>query len=144
VRHTRTFRSFGIPAIELCHLVGVRFPGSAVESRQFSDQLGNRHAELGRAALKDLRGALIDLDADVGAHGTRIADPEPVSDGSRSRFPVVSEPDGALADTAGGARGARGAPRRSVGQLALRSFRFGQAQEHEDGAVERPHFFGGE
>ena len=29
-------------------------------------------------------------------------------------------------------------------QLVLRRFRFRQAQENEDGAIERPHFFGGQ
>ncbi len=47
------------------------------------------------------------------------------------------EPDRCVAETAGGA------PRRGV-KLDLRPFRFGQAQEYEDGAVERPYFFGGE
>src|SRR5258708_10331085 len=47
------------------------------------------------------------------------------------------ERDRCVAKTAGGA------PTPGV-KLVLRPFRFGQAQEYEDGAVERDHFFGGE
>jgi hypothetical protein len=48
------------------------------------------------------------------------------------------EPDRCVVEAAGGA------PRRGVKRLVLRPFRFGQAQEYEDGAVERLHFFGGQ
>ena len=47
------------------------------------------------------------------------------------------EPDRCVAQAAGGT------PRRGV-KLVLRRFRFRQTQEHEDGAVECLHFFGGE
>ncbi len=47
------------------------------------------------------------------------------------------EPDPRLAETPGGA------PGRGV-KLILRRFRCRQAQEHENGAVERLHFFGGQ
>jgi hypothetical protein len=47
------------------------------------------------------------------------------------------EPDRCVAEAVGRA------PRRSV-KLTLRRFRFRQAQEYENGAVERLHFFGGQ
>ena len=77
VWHSRAFRCLGISAIELCDLVSVCVPRGAVECRKFRDQLRNGHAELGRSDLKHVRSSLVDLDADVGIHATRIADPKP-------------------------------------------------------------------
>ena len=76
MRHARAFRGPGRSTIEFCHLIGVCFPGSAVKGGKFGDQLGDGHAELRCSGLEHLRRLLVDLDADVGVHGTRIADPE--------------------------------------------------------------------
>lgn len=81
MRHARAFRRPGISAIELCEFVSVRFTRGAVECRQFSDQLWNRHAQFGRSQPEHVRGVFVDLDTDVDTHGTRIADPETVSGG---------------------------------------------------------------
>jgi hypothetical protein len=92
MRHARAFSGGGRSTIELRNLIGVRFPGRAVEGRKFGDQLRHGHAELGGSRLEHIRGVLVDLDADVGAHGTRIADPEmadaiPVPPANAVRFP---------------------------------------------------------
>ena len=76
MRHARAFSGCGRSTIELRNLIGVRFPGRAVEGRKFGDQLRHGHAEFGCSRLEHIRGVLVDLDADVGAHANRIAYPE--------------------------------------------------------------------
>lgn len=77
--HPGTFRGPGGSTIELRELVIVRFPGLAVECGQFSDQLRNGQAKLGCSQLEHVRRVLVDLNAHMGAHGTRIADPASAS-----------------------------------------------------------------
>jgi hypothetical protein len=60
-----------------------------VERREFGDQLRNSHTEFGRSHLEYIRRVLVDLDADIGTPGTRIADPETVSDAACSWPPNV-------------------------------------------------------
>lgn len=76
MRHARAFRCPARSTIEFCNLVGVCLPGRAVKGRKLGDQFGDGHAELGCSGLEHVRSVLVDLDADVGVHGTRIADPE--------------------------------------------------------------------
>jgi hypothetical protein len=78
MRHARAFRGPGRSTIKFCNLIGVCFPGRAVKGRKFGDQLGDGHPELGCSGLEHIRSVLVDLDADAGVHGTRIADPETV------------------------------------------------------------------
>jgi hypothetical protein len=73
--HPCAFGGPGIPAIKLGDLLAVRVPRVAVERGEFSDQLGNGQTEFGRSGLELVGREFVDLDADVAAHGTRIADP---------------------------------------------------------------------
>jgi hypothetical protein len=57
--------------------------GAPVKRRKFGDQLGDGHAEFGCSGLEHIRSVLVDLDADVGVHATRIADPETAGSGPR-------------------------------------------------------------
>lgn len=75
-----SFRSPVVSAIELCDFISLGVPRRAVERRQFSDQLSNRQAEFRRSCLEHVRSVLVDLDADVGAHNARIADPDALGD----------------------------------------------------------------
>ena len=76
MRHARAFRGASRSTIEFCDLIGLSFPGRAVKDRELGDQLWDSHAEFGGSGLEQIRGVLVDLDVDVGAHGTRIADSE--------------------------------------------------------------------
>jgi len=95
VGHSCAFVSdLGVPAIELGDLLGGRIPGIAVDRGELSDQLGNGQTEFGRSHLELVRSVLVDLDADVAAHGTRIADPETVSGGAGGGGQYGSVPAG--------------------------------------------------
>jgi hypothetical protein len=79
MRHARAFRGSGRSTIEFCNFIGVYLPGSAVKGRKVGDQSGNGHAEFGCSGLEHIRSVLVDLDADLGVHGTSIAHPETAS-----------------------------------------------------------------
>jgi hypothetical protein len=74
--HARAFFGPVGSTIEFCYLIGVRFPGSAIKGGEFGDQLGDGQTEFGCSGLEHIRSVLVDLDADVAVHGTRIADSE--------------------------------------------------------------------
>ena len=76
MRHARAFHGPGRSTIEFCNLIGVRFPGSAIKGGKLGDQLGDGQAEFGCSGLEHVRSVPVDLDADLGVHGTRIADSE--------------------------------------------------------------------
>ncbi len=76
MRDARAFRGPRRPPIEFCNLIGVCFPGSAIEGGKFGDQFGDGHAQLGGSGVEHSRSVPVDLDADVGVHATRIADSE--------------------------------------------------------------------
>jgi hypothetical protein len=124
MRHARAFRGPGRSTIKFCNLIGVCFPGRAVKGRKFGDQLGDGHPELGCSGLEHIRGVLVDLDADAGVHGTRIADPEtvgsiPARPTTAVRFPsaVIAIVDRKLLRGCPGCSRSRGIrrPRRDAG-----------------------------
>ena len=81
MRYSRPLRGPAKPAIEFSDLLRIGVPWVAVKRCEFGDQLRNSDTELGGSGLEHVGGLLVHLDADVGTHGTRIADPETVKGG---------------------------------------------------------------
>jgi hypothetical protein len=105
----RARRGRGRAAVEFGDFVGVRVPRRAVERRQLSNQLRNRHAEFRGPRFKHVGGVPVDVDADVRSHDARIAN-------SRRWRPSRREANGSPA-TAASAR----APPRLVATLETRA-----------------------
>ena len=74
MRHARVFDGRFRATIELCDFAGLRCPERAVEGRQLRDQLWDGQAKFSGSDPERIGGVPVDLNGDIGAHGTIVAD----------------------------------------------------------------------